>query len=490
MDSGSAALKWSCGAGSTHEIAPVADVVELSVAMLLQHQARQAAAGAAGTTEHDRAVSRQFVQSRTKGIKRNVDGAWSTGLAKFRHGSHVHQGGALGLELGQQSHHSAGAPPLVTKPQGDGGHGPILLKVLHTVEGRVQKPTSSHVSNIMVFIHLHDVRETFESVRHLKRLEGLRMPGGDRCSAEVCLKHEKSKCCMSLVSWIIVFVVVVVATIWGVRWLRRELTPTRLPHPEAEYRWAADWVSISTADGKRLHVQWIPAEAPSTKGVVILMHGWGGNGSQLRAAGHTLWLLGWSVMLPDARCHGLSDDDTYSSLPRFAQDLEACLDWSLGQSQAKAAAGRVFLLGHSLGAAAALLCASRRSEVQAVVSVSSFAHPESVMRRWLADYRIPYWPLGWVFNRYIEWVIGYLFDDIAPEATIARIKAPVLIVHGLQDNVVPLACAQRLQAAAAQANLLAVPGRHDGFDDEAELYRQVAAWMKSQLLDQEIPKPI
>lgn len=282
---------------------------------------------------------------------------------------------------------------------------------------------------------------------------------------------------MSWVSWAMVLLAGVGVILWGLRWLRRELTPARLPHPAPGHSAAAEWVTMPTAGGKRLHAQWTPAPGSRVQGVAILMHGWGGNGSQLRPAAQALWQQGWSVLLPDARCHGRSDDDTYSSLPRFAQDLAACLDWCRGQAPALVGGGRVVLLGHSLGAAAALLCASRRPEVQAVVSVSSFAHPESVMRRWLAEYRIPFWPLGWLVNRYIEQVIGHRFDDIAPEATIARVQAPVLLVHGLQDDVVPLACAQRLQAAAPRATLLAVPGRHDGFDDEVALYRQVTAWL-------------
>jgi pimeloyl-ACP methyl ester carboxylesterase len=113
-----------------------------------------------------------------------------------------------------------------------------------------------------------------------------------------------------------------------------------------------------------------------------------------------------------------------------------------------------------------------------VVAVSSFAHPEQVMQRWLAEYRIPFWPLGWMVNRYIERVIGHRFDDIAPVATIARIEAPVLLVHGQQDDVVPLACALRLQASAPRATLLEVPGRHDGFDDAEALYKQVSTWLE------------
>lgn len=268
----------------------------------------------------------------------------------------------------------------------------------------------------------------------------------------------------------------------GLRWLRRELTPQRLAHPEpSPADLVSQWVTIPTANGKLLAAQWMPAgQSVPQQGVAILMHGWGGNGSQLRSAADALQRQGWAVLLPDARSHGRSDADTFSSLPRFAEDLDACLDWLIRHHAERTQDGghaQVVLLGHSLGASASLLCASRREEVSAVVSVSAFAHPEQVMRCWLAEYRIPFWPIGWLVNRYIESVIGHRFDDIAPVHSIARVKAPVLLVHGREDDVVPLACAEQLKAAAFNATLLVVPGQHDSFADEAGLNDQVLAWL-------------
>lgn len=285
---------------------------------------------------------------------------------------------------------------------------------------------------------------------------------------------------MSTWSWLIP--PALLASGWlGLRWLRRELTPLRLAHPGSSPADAGiQWVTIPTANGKQLAAQWIPAGEGGPQRMAILMHGWGGNGSQLRPAADALRGQRWSVLLPDARSHGRSDADTFSSLPRFAEDLEACLDW-LHRHRSHSAQDdshpQLVLLGHSLGASASLLCASRREDVSAVVSVSAFAHPEQVMRRWLAEYRIPFWPIGWLVNRYIESVIGHHFDDIAPVRTIARVKAPVLLVHGSEDDVVPLVCAEQLKAAASNATLLVVPGRHDSFADEAGLNVKVLDWL-------------
>ena len=65
----------------------------------------------------------------------------------------------------------------------------------------------------------------------------------------------------------------------GLRWLRRELAPPRLEHPGAVAPLTGlQWVSVPTANGKHLAAQWLPG--PAGRGVVILQHGWGGNGSQ------------------------------------------------------------------------------------------------------------------------------------------------------------------------------------------------------------------
>lgn len=265
--------------------------------------------------------------------------------------------------------------------------------------------------------------------------------------------------------------------IWaGLRGLRRSLTPARLtdPPPLAPGDPAPQTVWVPAPNGSRLHALWLPAgSATHPAPAAVLLHGWGGNGATLWAAARALHGAGFAVLLPDARNHGLSSASDHSSLPRFAQDLDTALDWV--RAQPSVDHQRLCALGHSVGAAAALLCASRRSDLTAVVSVSAFAHPEQVMRRWLSVRHLPYWPLGWAINRWVEHVIGHRFNDIAPVNTIARVACPVWLVHGLADDVVPLACAQQLMAnaPAGRVHLLAVPGNHERFDNEPALLAQL-----------------
>ena len=90
-----------------------------------------------------------------------------------------------------------------------------------------------------------------------------------------------------------------------------------------------------------------------------------------------------------------------------------------------------------------------------------------MMRRWLASKRIPHWPFGAYILAYVQRVIGFRFDDIAPCHTIARVRCPVLIAHGCDDGVVPVSEAEQIYASrgAARARLLLMPGSHDEYAD-------------------------
>lgn len=222
-------------------------------------------------------------------------------------------------------------------------------------------------------------------------------------------------------------------------------------------------VRLPTVNGKHLFGWFIPAgeRAPA----LVVMHGWGGNAGMMLPLAAPLHEHGYALLLVDARCHGQSDDDSFASLPRFAEDIDAALAWLARQPEVDAA--RLGVIGHSVGAGAALLAASRRRDLRAVVSLAAFAHPAGMMRRWLASKRIPHWPFGAYILAYVQRVIGFRFDDIAPCHTIARVTCPVLLVHGLEDDTVPVDEARQIHAARSSdaVELLLVPGSHDDYGD-------------------------
>jgi fermentation-respiration switch protein FrsA (DUF1100 family) len=139
------------------------------------------------------------------------------------------------------------------------------------------------------------------------------------------------------------------------------------------------------------------------------------------------------------------------SMPRFAEDLDVAADWL----DAHADVTSIGVIGHSVGAGAAILSASRSDRFAAVVSVSSFSHPGKMMREQMS--RIPS-PLLELLLRYVQRLIGYRFDDFAPRHTILSVKAPIMLVHGDADEVVPIRSLEELATARPDAKVIIVEG--------------------------------
>ena len=266
-------------------------------------------------------------------------------------------------------------------------------------------------------------------------------------------------------------VVATIALLAGLRWaIHRSLAPERV----IESRTPADLglrhldVSLPTENGKSLFGWFIPANREGMAGQspsVVLLHGWGGNAETLLPLARPLHEAGFALLFVDARCHGQSDADSFASMPRFAEDLGHAIAWLKQRDDIKQEA--IAAIGHSVGAGAVLLSASWRNDLAAVVSIAAFTHPVSMMRRWFVAKGIPYQPVGWLMLRYVEWVIGHRFDDIAPVNTIARVHCPVLLVHGAEDSTVPVSEAHAIHASRSddQVKLKIVAGSHDDYTD-------------------------
>lgn len=286
----------------------------------------------------------------------------------------------------------------------------------------------------------------------------------------------------SLVAGALVFVLVASFGIWAMhRAIRRSLKAPRLIGRVAPDRHGLVYytVRIPTQNGKRLSGWMIPADGAATvqpAPAVIVLHGWGANASAMLPLAVPLQAAGLTVLLVEARCHGRSDGDSFASLPRFAEDLDAAIEWL--RKVPAVDAERISVIGHSVGAGAALLAASRRDDLQAVVSIAAFAHPAGAMRRWLARHRLLRL-FSWYILRYVQRVIGHRFDDIAPVNTIGRVRCPVLLVHGQGDTTVPVEEAHQVHASRGEAavELLIVEGSHEAFDDPGSEMARIAAFL-------------
>ncbi|MGB5167105.1 MAG: alpha/beta fold hydrolase [Acidimicrobiia bacterium] len=239
-----------------------------------------------------------------------------------------------------------------------------------------------------------------------------------------------------------------------------------------DYGLAGADIWIDGPNGKRLHAWWIPVEGSAP--AVIVLHGWGGNSADMLPIGPGLVASGFHVLFLDARKHGLSDDEDFMSMPRFAEDLTTAIEMVNGREDVNGIA----VIGHSVGAAATIYAASTDRRIDAVVAVAPFAHPAEMMRQ---NFRFPA-PVTWVLLEVVERMIGHDYDDIAPRNRIADITAPVMLMHGDADAVIPIGDSIDLHRRLPESELVVVPnGTHADLDPFRQFFPAVDTFLREHL---------
>lgn len=202
-----------------------------------------------------------------------------------------------------------------------------------------------------------------------------------------------------------------------------------------------------------------PREPP--RGTLVLLHGVRLDKRSMLPAAESFVDAGYRVVLADLRGHGHSGGGYLTYGLGDARDVSALLDALEARG---VALGPVGVHGFSYGAATALELAANDSRVRAVVAVSSFASLRGVVRdyvRWQLPALAPAVPDVWLDSAVdlgALWA-GFDADAAAPAESAARVRAPLLVVHGSDDPQVSVENAHCIERAAeGRAKLLVLPG--------------------------------
>ena len=228
-------------------------------------------------------------------------------------------------------------------------------------------------------------------------------------------------------------VAVFLVLVWtGQRRLIYRPDATRI-HPSAEGLTGVAEVVLEAADGAKL-MAW-HVEATDGRPTVLYLHGNGGGLYERSARLRILQSAGYGVLMLAYR--GYSGSTGQPSEAANVADAKMAYDWLRG---AQSAQESIVVFGESLGTGVAVQVAADKP-VAGVILDSPFTSLVDV-----AAGHFPFVPIRWLLrDRYMS------MDHIG------RVRAPLLIVHGEQDRVVPFALGQRLFAAAHQ------PKRHVAF---------------------------
>jgi uncharacterized protein len=184
-------------------------------------------------------------------------------------------------------------------------------------------------------------------------------------------------------------------------------------------------VDLPTGDGLSLLAWWRP---PARNGapVLVLFHGNAGHLGYRAGKVRDFLDAGWGVLLPAYR--GYSGNPGRPTEAGLYADGRAALDWLAAQGVAP---GHLVLYGESLGSGVAVKMASER-RVGAVVLEAPFTSLAE-----LAAHHYPIFPARWLLRDRYESVVR-----------IGEVTAPVLVIHGERDAIVPASFGRALLAAA------------------------------------------
>lgn len=228
-----------------------------------------------------------------------------------------------------------------------------------------------------------------------------------------------------------------IALMWS---QQRRLIYFPSPGPVPHVAGARD-VTLQTEDGIRLGAWYFPGG----RSAVLVCNGNGGDRSMRAPLAAALNRLGYSVLLFDYRGYG--GNPGHPTEEGLAADGRAAQSWLAAQPDVN----RIVYFGESLGAAVAIGLAMQRPPA-AMVLRSPFTS--------LADVAAVHYP--WLPARRL------LLDRYPSIDRIASVSAPLLVIAGDRDDIVPESLSRRLYDAAAEPKrYLVVPGA--GHNDAALL---------------------
>lgn len=194
---------------------------------------------------------------------------------------------------------------------------------------------------------------------------------------------------------------------------------------------------IPSVDGGSLEVWRVEPEG-SSRGVVVLAHGWSRNRDRMVLRARIFGEMGFTTVMHSARDHGASTRNRFMNAFRFAEDIETVMKW-VGEP--------VLLYGHSAGAAGAVIAAGHHpGMVKLLFLEGCYSRTKPALRSLYRNYNQIF---GLLFARaVVAWMdLFYRFrmDKVSPIRLAPHLDLPVLIIHGENDAAFPLHEARRLR---------------------------------------------
>ena len=199
-------------------------------------------------------------------------------------------------------------------------------------------------------------------------------------------------------------------------------------------------------DNLRLTAHYIPPEG-EMRGIFLMVHGFRSCGfHDFSGAVHDISKLGFGCMVIDQRAHCLSGGDTvcFGAMERY--DV---IRWA-ELIEREFPGAPVILDGISMGGATVMAAAGLDlpANVRGIIADCGYTSMRAIFNEVIrTKFHLPSFPLVDLASLYCRHRNGFDFDTIQSAETLARAKVPVLLAHGMKDDLVPYSMAEEIYAA-------------------------------------------
>jgi pimeloyl-ACP methyl ester carboxylesterase len=230
-----------------------------------------------------------------------------------------------------------------------------------------------------------------------------------------------------------------------------------------------------------------PPDMPP-RGTILVLHGMGARSAWMHGTASDFARAGYRAVLVDLRGHGASTGDRLTYGLREALDLTMVIDELEAR---RILVGQLGVYGISYGATTAIHLAGLDERVRAVVAVAPFSDMRSEVSHYVRTIGMP--GVGpFLSEEYIQAAVdeagrinGFSPDRADAAIAIQYTDAPVLLVHGKADMIIPCAHSQRLhEAAPDHSELMLMPGLGHvtvWFDPLGKIQRASQSWFERNL---------
>jgi uncharacterized protein len=265
--------------------------------------------------------------------------------------------------------------------------------------------------------------------------------------------------------------------------VRRMLHPPRSAPGSLPAALAARAEDVSIPAGTVPIKGWLVRPAGALVAGVVFVHGWGNEASRMAPLAARVVSKGMAALLVDLPGHGRSGEVASYNAALMVDDLRVVRDWVAGRVELRGLP--IAIVGYSFGGLGAYVAASRDARWASVVTLAAPLGAMAAARVYLDGLGLPGQMLDGVVRRSFIRAAGVDPDEYDAARTLPAIRVPVMIVHGENDEIVPVWHAERIAAAvpAGLATSVRVPdaGHAAVLVDDAAGGR-VAEFLVSQLV--------